>query len=181
MIISGVAKRYALAFFEIGLEEGNYRDPMEELEGFCAILRKNEMAKTILDSSVYNEQEKKSVLHAVLEARTFSDITTRFLILVLEKGRMPYITQILDGYKTLLEAHEGIERIEVTVPSPLDESQRSDILSALSESMGKKIEIEEKVAPSIIGGLIIKAGSTVYDGSIKTQIHKLGENLKKGR
>jgi F-type H+-transporting ATPase subunit delta len=181
VIISGVAKRYAKAIFEIGLEEGNYGTLLSELQDFCDTLEENPEVKEAIESFVYNSKEKKDVLEAVLKGKSYMDTTTRFLMLVFEKKRMPFIGQILDGFKALVEDHEGIERVQVTVPKALSEKQREEILRTLSETTGKKIVLEEMVEPSIIGGLIIKAGSTVYDGSVKHQIHKLGENLKKGR
>jgi F-type H+-transporting ATPase subunit delta len=181
VIISGVARRYARAIFEIGLEEENYKTIFDELEDFLRTLQENPEAKEVIDSSVYNVQEKRRVLEAVLGEKNYLDRTRRFLQLVFEKKRMPFIGQIIDGLKALIEKHEGIERVEVTVPKSLGDDQREEIVKTLSERIGKKIVLEEKVEPSIIGGLIIKAGSTVYDGSVKNQIHKLGENLKKGR
>lgn len=181
MIIGGVAKRYAKAIFEIGLDEDNYGELLEELQDFCDTLDESREAQEALESSVYNAQEKKEVLDAVLRGKSYTETTNRFLKLVFEKKRMPFIGQILNGFKMLVEEHEGIERVEVTVPTALSEGQREEILSTLSDTMGKKIVLAETVEPSIIGGLIIKAGSTVYDGSVKSQIHKLGENLKKGR
>lgn len=181
MIVSGVAKRYSKAIFEIGLEEGNYRELLGELEDFNNTLEESREVKEVIESSVYNVQEKRNILQAVLGEKEYRDTTVRFLELVFEKKRIAYIGQIVDGVKALVEHHEGIERVEVTVPKSLDDDQREAILQTLSATMDKKIVLEEKVEPSIIGGVIIKSGSTVYDGSVKNQIHKLGENLKKGR
>ncbi|RMG59554.1 MAG: F0F1 ATP synthase subunit delta [Deltaproteobacteria bacterium] len=180
MIIGGVAKRYARALFEIGVEEGTYRKILEELEDFCSFLRENEDVKKVLTTSVYNTREKRAVLDAILEKKGYSDVVTRFLTLILEKGRMVFIEQILKGFTLLVEQHEGIERVEVTVPAPLDEAQKGELARVLEEIRQRKVVIEEKVDPSIIGGLVIRVGSIVYDGSVKTQIHKLSENLKKG-
>ncbi len=181
MIISAVAKRYAKAIFEIGMEEGTYRELLEEIQDFCDTLDESREVKDAIESSVFNAREKRDVLDALLGRKSYREATNRFLRLVFEKKRIPFIRQILDGFKALVEELEGIERVAVTVPKPLSETERDGILQVLFEKMGKKIVLEEMVEPAIIGGMIIKAGSTVYDGSVKNQIHKLGENLKKGR
>jgi len=180
VIIGGVAKRYAHALFEIGIEEGTYRKLLEELEDFCSFLKENEDVNRVLTTSVYNTSEKRAVLEAILEQKGYSDTISRFLSLILEKGRMVFIEQILQGYRLFVEEHEGIERVEVTVPSPMDDEQKKQLVEVLEGVRGKKIVLEERIDPSIIGGLVVRVGSIVYDGSVKTQIHKLSENLKKG-
>jgi F-type H+-transporting ATPase subunit delta len=180
VIIGGVAKRYAQALFEIGLEEKNYNELLGELEDFCSFISEKEDVRNVIASSVYNIQEKMRLLDSILSEKKYSETTVKFLKLIMEKGRIVFIDQILNGFRDLVERHEGIERVEITVPSPLDDAQREEILDALCEKTGKKVVLEERVDPSIIGGLIIKAGSTIYDGSVRTQIDRLSENLKKG-
>ncbi len=180
MIIGGVAKRYAQALFELGLESGTYRGLLAELTDFCDFLAENVDVKKVLESSIYNVQEKRGVLNALLKGKNYSEMMEQFLRLIQEKRRISFIPQIRNGLLLLVESHEGIERVDVTVASALDKGQKKEIVNALEKSTGKKVVLEESVDPSIIGGLIIKAGSKIYDGSILTQVNALGEKLKKG-
>jgi F-type H+-transporting ATPase subunit delta len=82
--------------------------------------------------------------------------------------------------RRLIEQIEGIERVEVSVPMPLTGSQRDLLQSALEGQTGKKVVLEEKVEPDVLGGMVVKVGSTVYDGSARTQIQQIRENLEKG-
>jgi len=180
MIVGGVAKRYAQAIFELGLEGGTYRDLLSEFTDFCNYLDEKGEIKEILESSIYNVQEKRGVLDALLKKKNYSEMIDHFLRLIQEKRRISFITQIRNGLLLLVESHEGIERVEVIASSPLEKGQKKEIVNALEKSTGKKVVLEESIDPSIIGGLIIKAGSKIYDGSIVTQLNSLGEKLKKG-
>ncbi len=80
----------------------------------------------------------------------------------------------------MVEELEGIERVEVVVPSSLSGTQKELLKVVLERQTGKKIELEEKVDPAVLGGMVVKLGSTVYDGSVRTQLSRFQEILQKG-
>jgi F-type H+-transporting ATPase subunit delta len=80
----------------------------------------------------------------------------------------------------MIEQLEGIERVEVVVPMPLSAAQRDQLRSVLEDRTGRKVVLEEKVEPGVLGGMVVKVGSTVYDGSAHTQIQQIRQNLEKG-
>jgi len=180
VIVGGVAMRYAKALFQLGIEGGNYRELLTELTDFSDFIGEREDVKDVLESSIYNMQEKRGILDTIILNNQYSEVLSKFLILLLEKGRIYFARQILKGFTALVEGHEGIERVTVTVATPLEAEQKEEIIGALKACSRQKILIEEQVDPSIMGGLIIKAGSRVFDGSIATQVTRLGEKLKKG-
>jgi F-type H+-transporting ATPase subunit delta len=103
-----------------------------------------------------------------------------FLRLLVDKRRMNILPQILPELRRMVEELEGIERVEVTVPETLSETQRDYLRSLLERQTGKRIELEEKLDPAVLGGMVVKVGSTVYDGSVRTQLSQIRENLQKG-
>ena len=82
--------------------------------------------------------------------------------------------------RRMVEELEGIERAEVSVPMPLSPSQKESLKEMLERRSGKKVVLEETVDPAVLGGLVVRVGSTVYDGSVRTQIRQIRENLQKG-
>jgi F-type H+-transporting ATPase subunit delta len=101
-------------------------------------------------------------------------------LLLIDKERMDVLPQILVELRRMVEELEGVERVEVTSPTALSTAQRDQLSAAISAKTGKKIELEEKIDPAVLGGMVVKVGSTVYDGSVRTQIQQIRENLQKG-
>ena len=93
---------------------------------------------------------------------------------------MKVLPQIVAELRRLIEQAEGIERVEVVVPMPLSSTQRDLLQVVIERQTGRKAEIEEKVDPAVLGGMVVKIGDTVYDGSVRTQINAIRENLRKG-
>jgi F-type H+-transporting ATPase subunit delta len=103
-----------------------------------------------------------------------------FLRLIVDKRRMKLLPQILPELRRMVEELEGIERVEVVVPASLPKAQRDFLREVLEKQTGKRIELEEKLDPAVLGGMVVKVGSTVYDGSVRTQLSRIRENLQKG-
>jgi F-type H+-transporting ATPase subunit delta len=82
--------------------------------------------------------------------------------------------------RRMVEEFEGIERVEVVVPMPLSVTQKDLLRTVLERRTGKKVVLEETVDPSVLGGLVVRVGSTVYDGSVRTQLQEIREKLRKG-
>jgi F-type H+-transporting ATPase subunit delta len=80
----------------------------------------------------------------------------------------------------MVEEIEGIERVEVTVPMALSGTQKDLLRTVLERRTGKQVVLEETVDPAVLGGMVVRVGSTVYDGSVRTQIRQIRENLEKG-
>jgi F-type H+-transporting ATPase subunit delta len=180
LIGGSLARRYARALLDIGREEKALRRILEEGEAFAALLSSSPELREALEAAHVNRRDKQGALEAAAAKLGLLGSTKSFLLLLAEKGRFAELPAILSELKRMVEEAEGIERVEVSVPAALDAAQRESLRSALAERTGKRIELEEKVEPSLLGGMVVKVGSTVYDGSVRTQIQKIRENLKKG-
>ncbi|HEX9206525.1 MAG TPA: ATP synthase F1 subunit delta [Candidatus Deferrimicrobiaceae bacterium] len=180
MIGGSLARRYARALFDIGREEGQLRRAFSELEEFGNALAASPALREVMKAGGISRQDQHAALGATLEKAGFLAITRSFLSLLIEKGRMDVLPQILVALRRMVEEFEGIERVEVTVPMTLSGTQRDLLRTVLERRTGKKILLEETVDPAVLGGIVVRVGSTVYDGSVRTQIHQIRENLRKG-
>lgn len=180
MIAGSLSRRYARALLAIGQEERQLRRILTEAERFAALLAEVPGLRETLSAAQVTRQDKRAALEALLGKTDFLPVTRNFLLLLVEKGRMGVLPQIVSEMRGMVERLEGIERVEVTVPAPLSGPQRDLLRDTLAFQTGKKIELEEKVEPSVLGGIVVKVGSTVYDGSVRTHLTKLRESLQKG-
>jgi F-type H+-transporting ATPase subunit delta len=175
-----LARRYARALLAIGEEEGQTRRILEETEQFGGLASDTPLLREMMEARHINRQDKKTALEAVLSSAGFLPATRNFLFLLIDKGRMNILPPIVSELRRLIEQIEGIERVEVVVPMPLTGTQRDLLQSMLEGQTGRKVLLEETVEPAVLGGMIVKVGSTVYDGSARTQIEYIRANLEKG-
>lgn len=180
MIGGSLARRYARALLDIGQEEKQLRRILTEVEGFEGMLASTAEIREMLFAAHLNRRDKAEWLDAAVAKLGFLPTTRNFLLLLVDKERMEVLPQILVELRIMVEELEGIERVEVTSPAGLSAAQRDQLSAAIAAKTGKKIELEEKIDPAVLGGMVVKVGSTVYDGSVRTQIHQIRENLQKG-
>jgi F-type H+-transporting ATPase subunit delta len=180
MIGSAMARRYARALLDIGQEERQVRRVLSEVERFARLLAESPDLREVLEATHINRRDKQAVLEATVSPAGFLPVTMNFLRLLVDKRRMNILPQILPELRRMVEELEGIERVEVTVPETLSETQRDFLRTLLERQTGKRIELEEKLDPAVLGGMVVKVGSTVYDGSVRTQLSQIRENLQKG-
>jgi len=175
-----LARRYARALLAIGQEEGDLRRILDEAERFDRLMAETPLLREIMEAAHVNRRDKIAALEASLGPDGFLPSTRNFLFLLVDKRRMNILSPIVTELRRLIEQSEGIERVEVSVPMPLSGTQRDLLESVLEGQTGKKVVLEEKVEPDVLGGMVVKVGSTVYDGSARTQIQQIRENLEKG-
>jgi F-type H+-transporting ATPase subunit delta len=180
-VIGGsLARRYARAVLDIGREERQLRRVLSEAEEFGKALEGSPALREVLEADDINRRDKHAALDGTLSKAGFLPTTKSFLSLLIEKGRMNILPQILVELRRMVEEIEGIERVEVTVPMALSGTQKDLLRTVLERRTGKKVVLEETVDPAVLGGMVVRVGSTVYDGSVRTQIHQIRQNLQKG-
>lgn len=180
MIGGGLARRYARALLGIGQEERQVRRVLAEADRFALLLSEVPALREALEASHINSRDKMAVLDATVSGEDFLPVTSNFLRLLIDKGRMNAFSQILSELRRLVEELEGIERVEVVSAAPLPGTQRDFLKNVLERQTGKRIELEETLDPAVLGGMVVKVGSTIYDGSVRTQLSRIRENLRKG-
>ncbi len=175
-----LAKRYARALLTIGQEDKKYKKYGEELDTFVVFLKENPEVENAISNPRYPVENRLNILKIILEKLELSTTMQRFLTLVLEKKRMQYIASICECYHRLVDDLENISRAKIISAVPLEEKALTSITKALEKIVGRKIIAETETDPEIIGGVIAKVGDLVIDGSVKTQLLNIKENLKRG-
>ena len=173
MISSNIAKRYARAFFEIAGEEKRYEDYYHELSRFSAVLQENKNLGEFLANPVFDQPDKKAVLKSVLEKIPVSPLTANFLNLLIDKRRIGILSAIEGCYRELMDSALKKARVSVSTAFPLTSELSIGLQKALEGLTGREVEMTVIEDPTLLGGIVVRVGDTLYDGSIKTQLNNI--------
>jgi len=179
MSVSQIAHRYAKALFEAAVEGKNQPATIaKHLRGFYDTLESSSELRQVLGDSALTIDERKAVLSALFSKARTLVIVRNMLFVILERGRLPMLGPILDEFDRLLTGHE--ERIDATVLSATElsgpDTQR--LTAALERLTSSKVSLTATVDPSLLGGVIVRFGNTVLDGSLQSQLADLGDRLQ---
>jgi F-type H+-transporting ATPase subunit delta len=177
---NALSTRYARALADSVLAPATALDPKQalaELRTFSGMLRDSPELRHVLLSPAVSTSKKRAVVARFAESVPFSRLVRNFLSLVVDRRRSDILTDIADAFELALDERMGIIRAEVKSASPLTDAQQSELQQQLSRVSGKQVRCEFSIDPALIGGVTARIGSTVYDGSVRTQLHNMRERL----
>jgi F-type H+-transporting ATPase subunit delta len=175
------ANRYARALFDVALEEkADLAKVAQDLDELVAMMKASpELAMASGRSSV-TDAARQSLMEAVAKAMALTMPVTKMLVLLAKTGKLNLVPDLAAAYRERLLAHQNIVRADVASAAPLSPQQTRALEDSLSTVTGKKVEITAGVDPGLLGGVVARIGSTVYDGSVKTQLSRLRQELVAG-
>ena len=175
-----MAGRYAQALYALAQEQGATEQVAADLSTFSALVAESADLRRFIKSPVFSAEEQVKALTVLLAQVGIAGITANFLKLVAIKRRLFAIADMIADYGKLHDFAKGLARAEVIVAEPLKDAHVSSLKAALAELMGsgKTVEVDVKVDPSILGGIIIRLGSRMVDGSLKTKLTMLRTRMK---
>ncbi|NLK07917.1 MAG: ATP synthase F1 subunit delta [Firmicutes bacterium] len=178
MSINVVAQRYANAFYTCVENGGTLDAAYEDMGKLNAALAKKSMLKQLLGHPGISRADKKAAVDA--EFQKLGIWTKRLLYYLIDEGRTALIDDIISWFRQRYLAEQRIAEIEVTTAVALEESAFERLLADLEEKFGKRVMARTVVDPSIIGGLVIRHGGRVYDGSVRTTLQEINRRLGGG-
>jgi len=152
-------------------------EAVSQLRAFAAALQSSHELYNVLTTPSVPSSRKKSALAKIGGVLGFAPVTRNFLFVLVDHHRITAFEDILDAFELVLDERLGFARAEVSSARELSEAQRSIINSKLEHMTGKRIRMRFQVDESIIGGVIARIGSTLYDGSVRGQLSSLGRRL----
>ncbi len=170
---STIAKRYARAFFDIAAEENRYEEYYGELLKFSSIVEESGDLKDFLDNPIFDNDDKKAVVKTVLDKISLSGIAANFLNLLADKQRINALPEIVQCYREMMDEALKKVRVQVKTAFPLSVELSDGLAKSLENLTGKQVEMTIEEDPSLLGGVVVKVGDTLYDGSIKSQLNKI--------
>jgi F-type H+-transporting ATPase subunit delta len=181
-IISGMAGRYANALFELALEDKAVDAVKNDLEQFDALVAANPDLARLVRSPVFGADERMKALAAILDKAGIKGLAANFLRVITTNRRLFAVRDMIRAYRALVARHKGEVTAQVTVAEQLNAKNVDALKSALkSITGGKDIDLDVKVEPAIIGGLIVKVGSRMVDSSLRTKLNAIKFAMKEAR
>jgi len=177
MISGSIARRYAKALLDIGVEDGNYERMGREVRAMARALKTSPELAMALSNPAFARSDREKVLKAVLQRLGASQMVVNFTRLLLDRERVAVLPDISRELDAMIDARAGRVAAEVRSAVPLDAGQRERLTQALEQLSGKKVEMKIDTDPSLLGGVVAKLGDTVYDGSLRTQLEKMKQAL----
>jgi F-type H+-transporting ATPase subunit delta len=174
-----LARRYAKAIFDLASEQGALDKVGADLRALSAAMKESaELAQT-LSSPAIRRADRRKVVDALLQRLGVVSVSRNSVYLLLDRERLHSLPAISREIDHMIEAKAGRVAAEVVSARPLDPSQLSQITAALEKLSGKKVSISNRQDPDLLGGVVAKVGDTVYDGSLRTQLRNLRDELSK--
>ncbi len=174
-----VARRYAKALLLLGREDGQAEIYRTQMEGFVSVLQNSPDLASALHNPIHPVAVRRAVLDAVLERLNPAPVTTSFLRLLFDKGRILYLPDIARLYGELADELKGIARARLITAVDLPDETAEQIRQGLGRMTGKEVVLAVEKDPALIGGVVARIGDLVLDGSVRTQLHNLKESLKR--
>jgi len=153
-------------------------DAVAQLRAVDAIFQESAELRNAMLTPALQNSRKRAVMAKLLETTGGSTLIRNFTYVLIDHRRIAIIAEIREAFELLLDERLGFARAEVTSAAPLDQSVGANLESELSRLTGKRMRLRFDVDPALLGGVVARIGSTVYDGSVRGELRQLAKKLK---
>ena len=171
-VSQAVARVYAQALFDMGVEEGILGQIYDDLHGIQAAAEAVPEAEAFLQSPKLKREDKKRIMDELFKDKVCRPVLGLLHVLI-EKRREPVLDNIVDEFSKYRDEHEGRVHARVTTAKPLPEDQKEALIKALEKVSGKTVDLKERINPAVIGGIRVNLGDAVMDGTILRKMNEL--------
>ena len=180
MSVETIARRYATALADVVLKSGETETVKSELKSWEELIEANENLQTVFGNPSIAHLKKENILHDLLAKVRPTKTTANFLRVLLKNSRLTELGHINTRFAAVLEERSGNVLAKITSARELSESEKAELKINLEKLTGKQVKPDFNIDNGIIGGVVTQIGSTVYDGSVRTQLENLKEELVNG-
>lgn len=175
--MSTLADRYADALADVAIQKDLVAQVRQELADFLATVRQSPDLSLLLEHPAVQRASKRAVVTALAAKMGASQILRNFLCVVVDRGRTKLLPEIQVAFDKQIDERRGIVRAEVSSAHELANQEKAELRAALTKLTGKQVEAEYRLDPNLLAGTVVRIGSTIYDGSVRTQLERLREQL----
>lgn len=177
MASGSLSRRYAKALMEIGNADGSFLRIGQDVASMAKAMKESTELSDLLSNPVFPRSEREKIIVAILQRIGATKTVINFTMLLLDRERMAVLPDISRELSAMIDEASGQVTAQVTSAVALTPAQESELKTTLESLSGKKIQIEAKQDPSLLGGVVAKVGDLVYDGSLRTQLRELRRSL----
>lgn len=176
--LGGIAERYATALYELAEADKQLDIVAGDLGDIKAMINGSADLRRLIRSPLIDRDKQAEAIAAVLAKSGVSDLTRRFVGVVTANRRLFALPQVIDGFLALLAARRGEVTAQVTSANKLDPRHVEALTETLRRVIGGKITVDLKVDPNILGGLVVRVGSRMFDSSLRTKLQRMQLAMK---
>jgi len=175
---SGIAERYASALYELADEQKSLDQVADDLRGVRAALAESEDLRRLVKSPAIPRDAQERALQAIAKSAGMSELSQKFLGLLARNRRLFAVDTMIGAFLDILAARRGEVTAHVTSATKLGKAQRDKITDAVKKAVGPNAKIETHIDPSILGGLVVRVGSRMYDSALSSKLQRLEIAMK---
>ncbi len=176
--MSDLAGRYASALLDLADERKALDEVADDLKTLRTLIAESEDLRRLLDSPVFSRDEQRKAMTALMEKAEIGELTRRFVLVVADNHRLFALSAMVEAYLSELARRRGEITAEVTAARNLSDAQQTALLEALRSAVGSKVQLDLKIDPALIGGLVVKVGSRMIDSSLRSKLQRLQLAMK---
>ncbi|MCI0612415.1 ATP synthase F1 subunit delta [bacterium] len=173
ILVSAVARRYSKALLEASIKQKNFTSVLDELEMFRKQLSEVPLLRELFLNPAVPPQKRQKVLNDIGKKAGAHQLTLNFLRTLIHRDRLNLLDQIIVSAEQQFLERQGILVVEVITARPLEPEEERQLVARLEKFTGKKIQIDNHIDKSLVGGAITRIGTTLYDGSVTTQLDQM--------
>lgn len=177
MSIQTVARRYATALADVVTERGEARQVQEELSAWEMMMNANPTLMEVFSNPTIPYEQKRNVLTSLIERTRVRQTTANFLQVLLKNQRLTELLEVNRRFARVLDERSGVLSAEVTTARAVSEVQQEALRARLAAMTGKQMRLSFTTDEELIGGIVTRIGSTIYDGSVRTQLQQVKEKM----
>jgi F-type H+-transporting ATPase subunit delta len=171
--LKALAERYAGALVDVALENHQADQVKHELADFATLMRESAELHSLLANPSIARAVKHKVIEEIVNRMGASRTLRNYLFVIVDQRRAAMLIEIEQAFGRLLDARQGITQAAVTSAADLTEVERAELGAALSKLTGQKVQAQFTTDKALIGGAVVRIGSTIYDGSVRTQLERM--------
>jgi F-type H+-transporting ATPase subunit delta len=171
------AGRYAKALLDVVIKEADPVKAEQELASFAELYSTNEDLRKAFTNPAVPVQAKRGVIQQLSTRLQPSKPVTKLMLLLADRDRLELLPDLMVAYRERLMEYQQVVRADVVSAMPLPEGHAKQLQDRLARLTGRKVVMTTRVDPTIIGGVVARVGSTVYDGSVATQLQRMKDRL----
>jgi F-type H+-transporting ATPase subunit delta len=172
-----VSRRYARALLQIGLETKRLKEMVEHVDRMAETVETSSDLRNVLFNPKISTSQRKKVLDALATRLAVSRHVRNACMLLVDRGRAELLPAIARELRRMVDEHEGVARAEVISAEPLPKTSLDTLVKALEKATGKKIEVTTSQDAGLIAGVVTRVGGMVYDGSLRTRLARVREEM----
>lgn len=175
---ASVARRYAEALFQVAVKRNEVDEVAQSLHEVAQAVGGSRELMSALHHPLLTDEKKQAIVRGVFGGKIREDVE-RFLFLVIQKGRAVMLPQMVEEFDRMVDEFRGAADAEAVSAVPLSPQQTANLEAALNQKFGVQVRLKTRVDESILGGLVVRVGDKLIDGSVATRLQQMNEQLKR--